>query len=601
MHLSDKCRQLAEEQNEILKALYKADATWGFDKRVDLSSFQAEQLGDFWLRANVYMAILKIDEILNHATDKQIAEILGGHFKLRNLSYEQVEKFAENVGKKIDKGHGQTIKLAPINDGVYSLIVKNGYYHLESMGELFLDTDPVTIYTDEKDLDDKQILTYLRNILAHESPIINGNKLVFKTISMDAEISALWLRGLNEMELQKANVEDPDSLYSKIENVIKQNHLHFKNISDLEAILDALKDEVHGEISEHFKYAKDFCILRTRWTEYILHRPLEEKIQFLADILYFNSKYYIKGHQRVNPNVIYLLLKFMDGEIQKRDAVFATPEQLKVQEIIELSNKKTELEQKILNHQKRFPIQTPTSRVILGKLFKEYDSLKKEAEAILAEHSSQQKYTSSDMALFSSSKFENLTMETAFNILCLMGFNSLVTSSFVDDVLTETSFFDMNQTQKDFIGQINMERLSFYKYNNGKRLTPETPEDKAYILLGIRNALIHNATHYYINPENIPYVKSTFSGGVMVFESTKQHIKVVGSFESFFRLFSSNEFFLKRPEDLVSKIYRPKHKKTDTEESSIDPTVQGQEANETFTDDQDQDTSDNGDQPGGDE
>lgn len=558
LQLSDATRQIAQDINEIMKVLYQSITPIKVNLDVDLSSFRSDRLVDFFIFTSGYVAIQRIDQLLHEASAQDIRDIVDGKFYLGELNKDQVLSLCESVGHKITRT-SETIPLSQIQDGKYVIHYNGVARPGTNPGKLTLVTEPVQLYSESEEVSYANVLQLIRNILAHEIPLLNGNNLQFKSEKYDLEMSSMWFRGLCETMSEVSRKRDATVVKNKILSIARTQHKLLSSTEDIKYILNALAPtlDLGGDYN-------DFIEKRLKYNQNYTPLSTEQKAAFIADLIFYNQDYNETPYQKPNPDIIYLIEKIVNTESQKRGKIFATSEQLKFNEIRALAKRKEEVDERIRNFNKKYPRKSSVAVIELKKLMHEHDQIKREAAMYLKNLETMRKTGVEDMYMATGS-LENLNVEMAFNLVCLMAYNAMTISGFYDDMVGYTSFKDMNDEQKAFFESFNMEGLSLYGENWSKKHI-NSSDDKAFTLLCLRNALIHNKVCFYLPDRDRNPNRPDFKDAIIEFEGSTQHATVVGRVGDFARLFTSPQFFEKRTNDLISKRWRQNPEEETTSE-----------------------------------
>ena len=267
---------------------------------------------------------------------------------------------------------------------------------------------------------------------------------------------------------------------------------------------------------------------------------LEEKVETLVQIIEKNPNYLTSANETINPRIIYNLQQLVSHELTKRqaksqlnedDEVFETVSRLKKE--YEDFNKQYELIKKVKN----------PNPAIIQSLIKKCDSLDAKRKGIEQTLLAREKLESANMELYNASDLENLSVEVAVNLIALMGYNSLVSSAFYEDIIAQSDLNNLSNEQKRSFKDINLDNLS-YSYGTKKFSTPYNDENKIYILSAIRNAICHGLISFQLPPIQNDKA-STFEDVQVTFYRDRDDSVVSGTVKDFYEIFSS-EFFTKR-------------------------------------------------------
>jgi len=544
---------ISKNINEVLKKLYNNISDNNFDPFIDLSKIPSVTLKDFWLYTAGFIGLKNQEEFDKMLSDQEVLSVLNGKFHLRTLPLDQAQEFAKKANKKVpDKGSGIKIDLYSVQDGTYSIMKGFKDEQGNTINYLGLSTRPLEYHTDKKiqdvNITPRGALKTLRNVFAHRTPTIDGNNLIFERGDDEIVVSKMWLRGYTELFSRKSktlNSEEIEKLLLlKLE---KENSLSSKQ--EIDSLLSNVKEMFGEDVTKNFYKLSTFIHNRLKSQKNFNTLNKEDKIKILSSILANNVEYIQEGSGSINASIIYSLQQLVGLELYARgeysDLDLEEYDIEKMQEIIkqvESFNTRCNMTQTLLKTGRSF------SPMANKKFFKELNSVKSKVSSYLKGLYSKQKLETSNMELYNLDDLNHLPVEVAANTVLLMCFNSLITSSFYDDILAKTDTKFLNQEQEAFFNKFDFSNIEFY-YNDVLRQDFNAGQ-KAYLLLCLREALCHGTISY-----QLPQVKNnpSFSDCVICFKTDKrQNAEIYGTIKDFYQLFSSNIFSAQRNPNIIT-------------------------------------------------
>jgi len=547
--------KIARNINDVLMAIYKNINNNEFDPLINLSNVPSTTLKDFWIYTAGFLGLKNQDEFDSLFSDKDVYSILDGDFHIIDLPLDVAQEYAKRSKKKVpDKGIGITIGLYSVQDGTYS--IKKGFKDEKGnlINYLALQTSPLEYHTDtpleDFEITAREILKNLRNVFAHRTPIKRGKKLVFERGEDEIVVSKMWLRGYSEMFCRKSHTLNSSNIEQLILEELKRNENLLLNKQDVDSVLSAVKHLFGENVNKNFYKLSGFVQARLNSTNFYT-QPLEHKVKTLSSILANNYDYISTSAGTINPSIIYNLQQLVGLELYARNEFteldiedYDILKMKKVVDEVSAMNSKTMMAQTLLFSGKQF------SKSAQQKFLKGIKSMKSKVRLYLQSLEDKQKLESANMELYNLEDLNYLPMEVAVNTVLLMCFNSLITSSFYDDVLAKTNTTNLNEQQEIFFNKFDVSNLQFYHGNTLK--TREHPGQKAYLLLCLREALCHGTISYKI-PTQKNNKPVNFNDIIICFKtSERQNSTIYGTIQDFYNLFSSIDFLRERNSEIVT-------------------------------------------------
>ena len=127
----------------------------------------------------------------------------------------------------------------------------------------------------------------------------------------------------------------------------------------------------------------------------------------------------------------------------------------------------------------------------------------------------------------------------------------MVTSGYYEDTISKTNYTDLSPAQRGFFDRLNLDSLD-YIYRGRALPKPYSAESKIFILSAIRNSICHSLISYKL-PSLKQGQKANFNDAEITFFLDRNDIQVVGTVADMYEIFTSEEFFKKRPEGVMTK------------------------------------------------
>lgn len=549
---------LAKNQAKILQLLFNNIKNDKFDLNVDLSSIPAESIRDFWVYTAGFLGVQNFDQIISSLPENEIDSIVSGKFLLKELTDSEADKLATSAGTKINKrGFGSKTPLYTIQDGNY-YILKN--LPIDRIGKRYitcisLETDGVKLFTNRDDIEmtNEQAMHVIRNLMVHTTPYINGTRVnLFEENDDYFQISKMWLRGYSELFSQKSNVVKKETLKQIFESKLPVQANYLENLQDVHSALTLVKDCFGKENSDSNFRVHNFIDYRLLYIKDFYQKSLDEKIDILSTILANNPNYTTSSSGTINPSIIYNLQQLVSKELVKRNLeADLSEEDIETEKLAELNSKAQALIKKYDEFESKFSKNySPFLARQLKQIGQEIDSILKQFDNQQRKLDNRRKLESSHMEMYNLNNLENLPVEIAVNIVCLMGYNNLVTSGFFEDLLANTDFNNLNKEQSSFFSKFNFDGIS-YKLNNSNSETKFAPNQKAYLLASLRNAICHGQFSFKL-PFQTKNPTCDFHNIQLKFVASWDNLEITGKLIDFFNLFNLSLFTLSRDKSIMT-------------------------------------------------
>lgn len=551
--IAEQRRQLAISLNTILKRIYKNIHEDKFDTNIDLSDIRALDLKNFWVYTSGYIGVKNNDEIDDILTDSEMNNMLSGKFALRYMSKDQAKQLADKAGVKLNPSRGNArTNLYNIQDGTYYLEsqkpLPNSYITAPC---LCLETNCVEFCTDHEDYyvnyTNRDFFKLLRNSFAHSVPFIDNNELVFEKPNGDQLIiSKMWLRGYTELFARNQMIIDSKQLSERLHEELLKDRNYIDNLQDIDKALSTIKDLFPENIQDKYFRVNNFVKKRILFTKDFFSKSLDDKISIICNVCANNPQFLQSGNQSSSSSVLYNIENLVSNELHKRDEKadgfdIDDPDFVRALKLTdELEQAEKDMKDKI-NRRLPFAIIKRKNQEIQ----KMYTELKKLFESL----ERRRELESSHMDMHEITELEHLPVEVAVNTVLLTAFNNMITSSFYEDLLSETDTLNLSKKQNDFFAKFNTSKINKTLY--GKKYTmKDKGSDNAFTLIGLRNALVHGGVRAIL-----PNVKEgqnvSYKDVILEFNAETQNMVFTGTVEDFYELFMSSGFTCKRPKDIV--------------------------------------------------
>jgi len=397
-------------------------------------------------------------------------------------------------------------------------------------------------------------LQSIRNVFAHRTPYIKDSKLTFVKGNDEIVVSKMWLRGYAELFANLSNSLDSNELIKTIKETCKQQNFTLSNYDELGVTLASIKKHFNEEAQKNYINTVKFIFTRLNYDKKFFEKPLDDKIKTLATICAHNVDYMQAGEGSINPAIIYNIQQLVSKDLEKReefDEIQDVNGTLKTMQ--DLLARSKELEEEIKRFKENFGNNLSKFALIKAKDIQQKDQkLRREMQAVINTVNKNRQLASSHMLLYNYQDLQNLSVETAFNLMVLLGYNNLATSAFYEDVLKNTDFRYLTPAQEVFFDQIDMSKLNRLDLRNKKPKSPiNYPSQKSFTLLALRESLIHGNVFYKL-PEGVTKENADFKNIIVTFKADRQNLHISATLQDFIDLFSDNLFVQERTEDVLT-------------------------------------------------
>lgn len=532
---------LAKRLSGILCQLYNGVNADGLPQQ-SFPNTDINTLLDFWIYTSGYIAVEKFESVLETMDDNKLRDIINGHFVIKNPTEAQCEKILKDAGKTLPKsGYTKHVDLYTIQDGKYSLDTFTLEDH-HVTNQLVLDTEPLEIYSDylTEQTDPSVIIKTIRNVFAHSTPYINGSILTFNKRQDSVVTTKMWLRGLTEAHSKLDQYLEPATIKPVLERLANEETITFSNEKEVNRALSALLPLFDEDVKHNFFRVNNFAHDRLRFCPDFYSLPVEKKIDILSGILSYSSHMLRSRDETPNANILYAIQKMVLQECLNRNVdIYLDDDDKNMRRLIEINEQKQKYEQEFNDMKTRFVRRTGFYDIKLKQLKANVLALANELQRLRAEVVRVKSLEFSNMYLNESSDLENLSVESAFNIMCLLAYNSVVTSSF-HERMTQNDFTDLDPDIKHTLGMLSFKKFNLHRA--GEIKDSSLVVEKAYAIDCIRNALCHCGVSY-----RFPRLKqgetADFKDVIVTFASPNTGKKVEGRLEDFANLFMNQLFF----------------------------------------------------------
>ena len=563
--------ELAKRQNEILKRIYKNITADGFDTNLDLDDIDSVELRDFWVYTAGFLGVQNFESL--NLTERDVKNIMSGRFVLKEVSLEEGEKIVRQAGKRLKNGgYAQTVSLYKIQDGEY-FFNKNCAYEKDGRRYtshfISLQTDKPEYQTSRTyfEDDDDHIFTIIRNFLVHRIPYVKGSKIALFDNKDLIVVTKMWLRGYSELFSKLSTKANPEDIKKKLYNELAPHGIYIDTPQEVDKALSFVKDCFDKETQEKYYRVNNFVKRRLEYFGDFYGKSFDEKIEIIAQICANNPNFVISSSGKINPSIVYNLQKLVTSELDKRgEEAIVTEDDYDSEKLQELYARHDELTKKLRDFDEKHPvIRSRFERMQNENFIRQLSKLEKDFAQQLEYLKNRSKLESSHMNLYHAETLENLPVEVAVNVVCLMGYNSLVTSAFYEDLLANTDSSALNQEQRSFFSRFDTSKLTITRYEDKIKKT-SSAEEKAYILYCLRNAICHGQISFTLPPVK-QGKKASFKDAMLHFVADWDRTTISGTVEDFYKLFSSSPFTLVRtPGVITAKVDMPQN----DENSSVD-------------------------------
>lgn len=537
----------AESINDLLMRIYQhinlEDA--GFYTSLYLDDFTNAELVNFGMSTTGFLSLQNFEQLASHLTSTDIDNIVSGTFNLKSLSKQEIELLTEDINVKSTKKNNTTkTTLYKIQDSSYSIISRYGN------NKLVLKTPEVEYFSQSKTpVSTKDIFHLIRNLSAHSLPYKNASKFIYYTSDGYLSIPRMWLRGYSELFVNQNPEFDSNQAKEILLRELPKTNNYLDNMKEVNKALSLIKNLFSSETLKNYFRVNNFVRYRIEYEPAFFTKSFDDKVEFLVQILEKNPNYISSSGETINPRIIYNLQQLVSHELSQR------------QEKSQLNDDDDEIFEEVLRIEKKFDelyrkyeivqkLKNPDPSV-LKNLLKEFDHFEARKNGLEQAIMAREKLESANMVLYNASDLKHLSVEVAVNIIALMGYNSIVSSSFYEDIIAQTNISKLSAQQKMFMEKINLDTLN-YSFGSKKFNKPYTEENKLFIIAAIRNAICHGLISYELPPTKINET-ANFEDVQITFYLDREDAQVVGTVRDFYKIFSSSFFTMERPDYVITQ------------------------------------------------
>lgn len=537
----------ADALRYLLMLLYNNISEVGVRTSIDFSQVTDDELINFGLITTGFLSLQTYESDMFE--DSEYDKFIDGTFNLRDLTPEERQKLLTLYDTSLKPAKRDRLKanLCSIHDSTYSIVSK---YKKDS---LILTTPPPKLHTNSTTpVTTIDFFKLIRNLTAHSMFYKFGNDVIYLTDNGYVSIPKMWLRGYSELFIRNQKTFDTEKAREiLLEELPKQNNT-LSTEKEINQALSLIKDLFPPEIVKSYFRINNFIKTRLEYQPaFFKLTHLEDKIDIIINILDKNPNYIKQSNETINPRIIYNLQQLISKELEKRD----------IQNTLTTNNplysemEKLESEMEACERAAKFvgSLGRPNKALIQSRIKHNQETAAK-VQSLLARLQNQEKLSSANMDFYNPINITYLPVETSVNIIALLAYTDLVTSSLHEDTLAYTDYNNLSPKQQQFFSQFDMKNLSYiYK---GKRYKIEDSTSVCFALHAIRNAICHGLISYRLTPLK-QNTTATFSDTEITFFSDLEDIQVVGKASDFFKLFSQSAFTYQRPKEIITQKPQP--------------------------------------------
>ena len=541
---------MASANNDILCAIFGNIKGNMFDPFVPLEFMNEDSLTNFELSMTGFLSVQNFENLAADLKDKEFDNIVAGTITIKQLSPKEAQALIAESGatpKKEKNGATKTV-ISKIQDATYSVVYKNGKY------SLVLKTSPVKYFSKhpDKKMTSKDIFYWIRNQSAHNIAYKGDGTIMFFVDDGYIEVSKMWFRGYSELFAKEKPAFDIDKAKTILERELKNSGNELRDFEDVKKALSFIKNCFDKEISSNYFRVHNFMKLRLDYHENFFSLPFEDKLDVIIQVLEKNPNYLKYPQETINPRIIYNIQQVVALELMARDARSKTISSEQLDAMKQEIDKRRENIQRRKNNLMKLSKRNLLLDKMLQKEIDEVNDLIKSYNQLLINYS---KHETSEMNLFDASESVYFPIEMAVNTVALMAYNCLVTSGYYEDTISKTNYTDLSQSQRSIFDRLKLDSLD-YIYRGKPLQKPFSAEDKIFILSAIRNSICHSLISYKL-PSLKQGQKANFNDAEITFFLDRNDIQVVGKVSDMYDIFTSEEFFRKRPEGVMTKPTSP--------------------------------------------
>ena len=530
----------------ILYLLYSNISEVGVRTHIDFSQVTDDELINFGLITTGFLSLQAFEN--NDITNEEYDKIIGGTFKLRNLTSEETKKLLTLYDTTLKPAKRDRLKanLCSIHDSTYSIVSK---YKKDN---LFLTTPGPKFHTNSNTpVTTVDFFKLIRNLTAHSMFYKFGNNVIYLTDNGYVSIPKMWLRGYSELFIRNQKTFDIERAREiLLEELPKQNNT-LSTDKEINQALSMIKSLFSPEIVKSYFRINNFVKTRLEYHTAFFKATLNDRIEILLNILDKNPNYIKQSNETINPRIIYNLQQLISKEIEKREL----QNELTASDPLFNEMEKLESEMEACERAARFvgSLGRP-SKALLQSRIKHNQETAAKVQSLMTRIQNQEKLSSANMDFYNPDNLTYLPIETSVNIIALFAYTNLVTSSLYEDTLANTDYNNLSPKQKQFFSQFDMSNISYiYKGQNYKI---EDPTSICYALLAIRNAICHGLISYRLTPLRQGST-ANFQDAEITFYSDLEDIQVVGKNIDFFNLFIQPAFTSQRSKEVITQTPQP--------------------------------------------
>ncbi len=537
---------MADANNDILRIVFGNIKGNMFDPFLPLEFMNEDAITNFELSMTGFLSVQNFENLAEELKDKEIDDIVAGTITIKQLSPKEAQELIAESGSVPKKGKNGATKtvISKIKDATYSVVSRNGRH------SLVLKTSPVKYYTKhaDKKITSKDIFYWIRNNSAHNIAYKSDGSILFFVEDGYIEVSKMWFRGYSELFAKEKPAFDIEKARTILERELKKSGNELQNFDDIKKALSLIKDCFDKDISSNYFRVHNFVKLRLDYHENFYSHPFEDKFDTLLQILEKNPNYLRNPQETISPQIIYNIQQVVALELMARDTKAKGNGSPRLAEMKQEIDERKARIQKRKDYLRTLSKRNPTLDKILQRDIDELNALITSYNQMVITNS---KHETTDMNLFDASETVYFPIEMAVNTIALMAYNSLVTSGYYEDTISKTNYTDLSPAQRGFFDRLNLDSLD-YIYRGRALPKPYSAESKIFILSAIRNSICHSLISYKL-PSLRQGQKANFNDAEITFFLDRNDIQVVGTVADMYEIFTSEEFFKKRPEGVMTK------------------------------------------------
>lgn len=539
---------IADSIRFILHRMYSNINGAAVNTAIDFSDIDDSELIFFGLAATGFMSLQTFEA--DTIEDREYDKIIDGIFNLRDLTREETQRILENSGARyVDTKKGQKASISKIQGAEYSILTKNG------KSTFMLKTPEPELHTPTAEpISTPDFFKLIRNLAAHSMFYKNGDDIFYYTNDGYVSVPTMWMRGYSELFVRKRPAFDASAAREILYNVLPAQNNTLSNEQEINDALSSIKHLFDADTLRHFYRVNNFVNARIKHQPVFFQIKLEEKIEIIINILEKSPNFLKQANETINPLIIYKLQQFVSQELERRETKNAIYEGSAIdQEIQALLAEYDSIQKQI----EMIKSQKKQNHALLQYGIKRCKEIMAKQSSLQAKIDNHRKLSSSDMNFYDPEDLKYLPVEAAVNIVALLAYTDLVTSSFYEDTLKNTDYNNLSNAQKQFFSGFNFNNITYI--SKGKKTVVKDPTDVCFTLRAIRNAICHGLISYKFNSLKQGET-SSFENVEITFYSDIEDIQVVGTVKSFYDLFGPNGFTKDRPASVTTQEIAPLRK-----------------------------------------